>query len=952
MLFETFQREDAVAREAAMDQISQLLESWTRAAYASPPPTYQATHSNRQGSSTALNEVELAGKQQQQQQQQDDGQWDEVFDVESEPGTPDVNERGSDHVITPRSTLARSISSSYFNVRASSLGGRMKQALPSTKDSGRGLEEEGEDMWLGPYGLDELMFASSNTMSNEKRTQLVAVLAKYYVGLLRLSLDCPYAHVRKGSRLLLRRLQKIGAPVPYVVHVSPSWFIPAHDIIGFVSDDAAATAPTPRNLPRANSLLSLKSENTSTSSLNNGPLGSPLPSFEEEADSIIHQHGVKRGPDEIEGTWKQQHHGASSTASGPIPIGSGVDRSPARSPASQSRASFIHDNNNPSAPSMPRRARFSNDIRAQSSTLRSSESSQSLQRRQPPLSTSTSLRDFQRSQFLTYGHYSNYFKVLSYFTRFSEILQQSYSNVIYSQAGPLPLQWKVYVAILAASQYECQYGASAYAATFLSVGGDPNWLRGIDHAPVKIQRIARLNNLLAVAPWKITRQDIADLIRPIGTERDVNWTAGDVVQLILVLAMIHAESSFVLGCGIVPEVDTLGGTCLRKPQVHRNNVPLPTSSSISSGRHHVRSSTTPQSVNLYLAPFASTSATNGNSTDPASSTTAQSTFRSNVMIIPNIADETDEDDLPPNETVLSLSQPAQHPMQTLLQRRKNSMSQPKDDLHIDAKVRRKESFAKAAGYDDAPISAVPQRSGLAAGITNAARRAANSAPSSLPAGGLMSVSPLKSPKDISPASSTADLASLNMATPHEMPANPIVEDLHRFRSLSEETTYEDFDVKSEQYGILHLGEDFSWEEQGCALVNQYLPGVEENLDMRFSSVIDAGGDEEDMFFSASNEQPPLDTRPLREAVMQYSHRLQGISIEGYDYNDVNILINRATKRYLKRLCVAPWMICHQDWQGMQGLRNDEKVFLALLASEAKFYGMVCYGLRAVDRFLT
>ena len=93
------------------------------------------------------------------------------------------------------------------------------------------------------------------------------------------------------------------------------------------------------------------------------------------------------------------------------------------------------------------------------------------------------------------------------------------------------------------------------------------WLRGLEYAPKKLQRIARLNTLLAHQPWKINAADIRELVkgvsnrnRPQSLEPIDNWTTSEVVLAMCILSYYHAQASLVSGCGVVPEVDTPGGT--------------------------------------------------------------------------------------------------------------------------------------------------------------------------------------------------------------------------------------------------------------------------------------------------------------------------------------------------------------------------------------------------------
>ncbi|RHY30146.1 hypothetical protein DYB32_004623 [Aphanomyces invadans] len=79
--------------------------------------------------------------------------------------------------------------------------------------------------------------------------------------------------------------------------------------------------------------------------------------------------------------------------------------------------------------------------------------------------------------------------------------------------GPLPLEWRNYIALMAASEYRCHYVSILHQHYFLINGGDAAWLDGLDYVPSKLARLHSLNALLAHQPWLITSDDVAALVR-------------------------------------------------------------------------------------------------------------------------------------------------------------------------------------------------------------------------------------------------------------------------------------------------------------------------------------------------------------------------------------------------------------------------------------------------------
>ena len=90
---------------------------------------------------------------------------------------------------------------------------------------------------------------------------------------------------------------------------------------------------------------------------------------------------------------------------------------------------------------------------------------------------------------------------------------------------------------------------------YLNNEGDPSWLVSLENTPKKLQQLSTFNNLLAHRPWALNKENIRQLIN-----FEDPWTLRELVYVILLMALFHSLSSFSIGCGIVPEIDTNGGT--------------------------------------------------------------------------------------------------------------------------------------------------------------------------------------------------------------------------------------------------------------------------------------------------------------------------------------------------------------------------------------------------------
>ncbi|XP_078538728.1 sestrin-2 [Lissotriton helveticus] len=121
--------------------------------------------------------------------------------------------------------------------------------------------------------------------------------------------------------------------------------------------------------------------------------------------------------------------------------------------------------------------------------------------------------------------------------------------------GPLPFPERHYVAIMAAARHQCSYLVNLHMAEFLQVGGNPEWLHGLQCAPRKLRNLNEINKILAHRPWLITKDHIEALLK---TEQS-SWSLAELIHALVLLTHYHSLASFVFGCGINPESDQEGG---------------------------------------------------------------------------------------------------------------------------------------------------------------------------------------------------------------------------------------------------------------------------------------------------------------------------------------------------------------------------------------------------------
>ncbi|XP_060535774.1 sestrin homolog isoform X1 [Cylas formicarius] len=128
-------------------------------------------------------------------------------------------------------------------------------------------------------------------------------------------------------------------------------------------------------------------------------------------------------------------------------------------------------------------------------------------------------------------------------------------NFILRGDGPLPFDYRHYIAIMAAGRHRCSYLIALQKQEFLLQGGDQNWLRGLKCIPQKLRNLYDINKILAHRPWLLKTAHIEKLTKG-GKD---SWSLAEVVQAIVILTHFHSLCCFVFSCGVNQELDQAGG---------------------------------------------------------------------------------------------------------------------------------------------------------------------------------------------------------------------------------------------------------------------------------------------------------------------------------------------------------------------------------------------------------
>ncbi|XP_006003800.1 sestrin-3 isoform X1 [Latimeria chalumnae] len=111
--------------------------------------------------------------------------------------------------------------------------------------------------------------------------------------------------------------------------------------------------------------------------------------------------------------------------------------------------------------------------------------------------------------------------------------------------GPLPFPCRHYIAVMAAARHGCRYLVNLHVSQFLRVGGDPQWLQGLEFIPQRLRNLNQINKILAHRPWLIRKEHIESLLKI----EEQCWSLAELVHAVVLLAHYHALASFVFGSG-------------------------------------------------------------------------------------------------------------------------------------------------------------------------------------------------------------------------------------------------------------------------------------------------------------------------------------------------------------------------------------------------------------------
>ncbi|KAF3176170.1 Sestrin-1 [Orbilia oligospora] len=890
--------------------------------------------------------------------------------------------------------------------------------LTPTYDSGFGDDDDERPDFISPtftisYNtsvlaiFEHILNADDRSRLEDLKDEVLTVhemknnLDNYYLTLLRLSTDCPHKDIRISSRMVLQKVVNSGMQLLEPVSTGPSRLIPFHETIG---------------LHKFNAML-----RTDSNKLNE------IQDNSDEEDEVpispIHD-SVMSGAASIAIPGQSWHtfHGRSRSR------GRGASNSMSYRGNRRYNQSFgftgsNSDRGTPLSPPSGNDILFGQPVRERRRRKHSSSQGSSQGSTTSSRPASKEVHSFHKVVWMTQGRVTNMNKILSFFPKYATVNMETIDGLVNRPGSALSRVWKLYIGILAAAEHKCQYFVSLLSRYFLDYGGNRTWLRGLEYAPKKLQRLAKLNTLLAHQPWRLTHGDIQDLIKGTNNPSDElgdNWSTSEVVLALCILSYYHAQSGFALACGLVPETDLPGGTVGSIKSTTLSIVPyLQVPSKPTKDADKENASSEMKRLDLPRTPSPGISLL---------------TRKRQQMTLPDEGSSGSPDKWLKTPTG---SIPASHDVSPLAQTFRvgsgHTTATPiiNDQRSLKLQKRRK-SFEDCVTAEDIPPPALST---------------SLSAPGSyIPVSSVSQYHTATTGREffLSPSSSTSSLVESSTKSLNEqVPINVFAEDTARFllspsktgiAGVSDSGFHEEFNLNSEEYSFLPM-EEFDWERHACEVIGEYVEGLEDVLDSHFQAVRKiyednsnieneeplshpqqyqhnsyyssqpysgrasrvgsiAGISEFSIFDGAesfytpnSRLQSPIeafhpptlsqqttdtssssrfsahgqptsspnvtaqDIPHLSEAVWFYSLRLLGIQKDDYSYSHIKFYLPKGSRVFLRRICEQPELISMRDWKGVgMGLKSEDVVLTALLATQARFMGELLYGIKAVCEY--
>eukprot|EP01016_Furgasonia_blochmanni_P033199 TRINITY_DN3454_c0_g1_i6.p1 TRINITY_DN3454_c0_g1~~TRINITY_DN3454_c0_g1_i6.p1 ORF type:complete len:242 (-),score=18.01 TRINITY_DN3454_c0_g1_i6:65-790(-) len=142
-------------------------------------------------------------------------------------------------------------------------------------------------------------------------------------------------------------------------------------------------------------------------------------------------------------------------------------------------------------------------------------------------------------------------------------------------------------------------------------------------------------------------------------------------------------------------------------------------------------------------------------------------------------------------------------------------------------------------------------------------------------------------------------------------------------------------------------QEYDWDKNGYSFLNEFFPTLAFNAERKKTIAISISNKE---FADAKN----INTFPFRRSIWYYTDDLYGYKHDGFDSKEVNILLKKPLKLYIKKIATAPHSVSVEDMENVcsnYSFIGAELAHVALLTMEAKFHVELVYALQALQETL-
>uniref|UniRef100_A0A8D0FMA3 Sestrin 3 n=1 Tax=Strix occidentalis caurina TaxID=311401 RepID=A0A8D0FMA3_STROC len=157
--------------------------------------------------------------------------------------------------------------------------------------------------------------------------------------------------------------------------------------------------------------------------------------------------------------------------------------------------------------------------------------------------------------------------------------------------------------------------------------------------------------------------------------------------------------------------------------------------------------------------------------------------------------------------------------------------------------------------------------------------------------------------------------------------------------------YQDFARRDEDQTQVFRVQDYSWEDHGFSLVNRLYSDIGHLLDEKFRMV-------DGLQSSAMAKRQGCEPSVFKRGIWNYIHCMFGIRYDDYDYAEVNQLLERMLKVYIKTVTCYPEKTNPEMFDRFwKQFKHSEKVHVNLLILEARMQAELLYALQAITQYM-